>query len=88
MIRHDVDWTLGPMPAHSAAMIALAIQNHLLRQLLTAILRAGDRAARGARLVEVHGHTVVIVGSEQWQTMRRAMVTAGNELMDERGPMN
>jgi hypothetical protein len=88
VIRHDVDWTMGPMPAHSAEMLALAMQNRMLREVLAAILRAGDRAARGGRLVEVHGECVVFLGGEQWQALRRAMIAAGDRLMDERGPMN
>lgn len=88
MIRHDLPWTLGRLPDHAAFVMKLVERASLLREALAGILRAGDRAARGARLVEVHGQAVIVLGAEEWQAVRRAMIAAGESLTDERGPMN
>lgn len=88
MIRHDVAWTVNHAPTHSAETLALQAENQALREALAAILRAGDRAARGGKLVEIHGQCVVFIGADQWQEMRRAMVSAGRVMAGERGQVN
>lgn len=88
MILRDLPFTLGPAVGQANATLALAQQVLALRAALAEILRAGDRAARGGRLIEVHGQAVVVLGAEQWQTIRRAMIVAGNQLVDERRPRN
>lgn len=88
MIQHDIAWTTGPMAgAHQVAQ-TLAADVKARRADLAAILRAGDRAARGAQVLSVHGQTVVIIGGLQWQELRRAMIAAGNALVGQRGPVN
>lgn len=87
-MHRDLRWTLHQMPGHQASVLALASEVRRLRADLADILMTGDRATRGARLVEVHGQSVVIVGADEWQTMRRAQVAASNNLINERGPMN
>lgn len=88
MIRHDIPWTTGPMVGATNTALALAADNERLREALAAILRAGDRAARGGKLVEIHGQCVVFIGADQWQEMRRAMVSAGRVMAGERGTVN
>lgn len=88
MIQHDLGWTLHQMPGYQASVVALAAENRRLRADLADILMTGDRATRGARLVEVHGQAVVIVGAEEWQAMRRAQVAASNHLVNTREATN
>ena len=88
MIQHDIAWTTGPMAGAHQVTQTLAADVKARRADLAAILRAGDRACRGAQLVSVHGQAVVVVGAKEWQEMRRAMVAAGNALVGERGPVN
>lgn len=88
MILQDIPFTLGPAVGQVNATVELARQVQAFRAALAAILLAGDRAARGGRLVEVHGQAVVILGAEQWQEVRRAMIAAGQQMIGERGAMN
>lgn len=88
MIRHDIPWTTGPMVGAANTALALAADNERLRGALAAILRAGDRAARGGKLVTVHDHAVVFIGADEWQAMRRSMVQAGRVMAGERGQVN
>lgn len=81
MIQHDVRWTTGPMAGAHAVTQELAAEVRALRADLAAILRAGDRATRGAQMVSVQGQVVVFVEGERWQAMRRAMCAAGDRLM-------
>lgn len=88
MIQHDVAFTVSEAPAHSAANLSLQAENRALREALAAVIRAGDRATRGAQIVRVQGHVVVFVGAEKWQDMRKAMIAAGNKMLGERGQVN
>ena len=88
MIQHDVEWPVKKATVHSAANLSLVAENRALRKALAAVIRAGDRAARGAQVVPVQGHVVVFVGAEKWQDMRRAMIAAGNKMLGERGQVN
>jgi hypothetical protein len=88
MIQHDVAFTTGQAPALSAENLALQAENRALREALSKVIRAGDRACRGAQLVAVQGQVVVFVGAEKWQDMRKAMIAAGNKMLGERGAVN
>jgi hypothetical protein len=88
VIQHDVAFTVSEAPAHSAANLSLVAENRALRKALAAVIRAGDRAARGAQVVAVQGHVVVFVGAEKWQELRRAMIAAGNKMLGQRGQVN
>lgn len=88
MIQHDIAFTVSEAPTHSAANLSLVAENQALRKALAAVIRAGDRAARGAQVVAVQGHVVVFVGAERWQDMRKAMIAAGNKMLGERGQVN
>lgn len=88
MIRHDIPFTTGPMVgAHNAALI-LAQELQAMRADLARVLLAGDRACRGAKLVEVHGQAVVVLGAEEWRQVRLAMIAAGERLVGQKGAMN
>lgn len=88
MIQHDVAFTVNQAPAHSAANLSLVAENRALRKALAEVIRAGDRATRGAQLVAIEGHVVVFVAADKWQVMRRAMIAAGNKMLGERGAVN
>lgn len=88
MILQDIPYTLGPAVGQVNTTVELARQVQAFRAALAAILLAGDRAARGGRLVEVHGQAVVILGAEQWQEVRRAMIAAGQQMVAQPGRAN
>lgn len=88
MIQHDLDWTMHQMPGYTATVQSLAAEIRRLRADLAAILRAGDHAARGAKIVAVQGQVVVFTTGEKWQDLRRAMIAAGERLTTERGATN
>lgn len=88
MIRHDIPHTLHQLPGMTNAIEALAAENEALRSLMEAALRAASAAAKGARLVEVHGAAVVFVGAAEWEAMRRAMIAAGRAMVQPAGKLN
>lgn len=88
MIQHDVEWTVNLAPSMSTDKERLMYENQALREALAEVIRAGDRAARGAQIVAVQGHVVVFIGAEKWQAMRKAMIAAGNKMLGERGQVN
>lgn len=81
MILQDIPFTLGPAVGQVNATVELARQVQAFRAALAAILRAGDRAARGGRLVEVHGQYMFFMGGEEWVELRRAMIAARNQMV-------
>lgn len=88
MIRHDLPHTLGPMVGAANAAFILAQEVQVLRTLLADVLLASNAATKGAQVLAVHGQTVVIIGGPEWQTMRRAMIAAGNRLTSQAAPLN
>lgn len=88
MILQDIPFTLGPAVGQVNATVELARQVQAFRAALAAILLAGDRAARGGRLVEVHGQYMFFMGGEEWVELRRAMIAAGQQMVAQPGRAN
>jgi len=88
MIQHDIPNTLGPMTGQANAAFILAQELLAMRADLAQVIRAGDRAVRGARLVEVHGQAVVVLGAEEWRQVLLAMIAAGERMVGQKGAMN
>lgn len=75
-------------PEMADPVLSLDSEVRQLRDALAAVIRSGDRAARGAQVMAAQGQAVVVVGGEQWQEMRRAMIRAGRAMVGERGQVN
>jgi len=88
VIQHDLPHTLGPMVGATNAALILAQELLAMRADLAQVLRAGDQACRGAKLFEVHGQAVVVLGAEEWRQVRLAMIAAGERMVGQKGAMN
>lgn len=88
MIQHDIPNTLGPMTGQANVAFILAQELLAMRAAVAQVIRAGDRAVRGARLIEVHGQAVVVLGAEEWRQVRLAMIAAGERMVGQRGSAN
>lgn len=88
MIELDVTWTTRQMPGYNASVQALAAEIRRLRADLGSILRTGDQAARGATLASLNGRTGIFIEAEHWERLRRAQVTAANNVVGPHGLTN
>lgn len=88
MIQQDLAFTLGSAPGFALLIERLATDNRRLNGQLEAVRRASHAACRGAKLISVHGQSVVMIGGDEWRELRLALIDVARLQPDERAPMN